>query len=75
MKIEFLLNIHNSFNRQHGLPVICEMGVVVQKMVPSETAGVLFTCHPVTGNSGEMVITSNYGLGEVKIKQYYEYLH
>lgn len=41
------------------------MGVVVQKMIPSESAGVLFTCHPVTGNTGEMVITSNYGLGEV----------
>ena len=27
--------------------------------------GVLFTCHPVTGNPGQMVINANYGLGEV----------
>lgn len=29
------------------------------------SAGVLFTCHPVTRNPGEMIINANYGLGEV----------
>lgn len=41
------------------------MGIVVQEMVPAETAGVLFTRHPFTGNPRQMVITANYGLGEV----------
>lgn len=45
-----------------------EMGVVVQKMVPSETAGVLFTCHPSTQDVSQMVITANFGLGEVRSK-------
>lgn len=40
------------------------MAVVVQKMVPSDCAGVLFTCHPASNNPGEILITSNYGLGE-----------
>lgn len=40
------------------------MAVVVQKMVPSDCAGVLFTCHPASNNPGEMLVTSNYGLGE-----------
>jgi phosphoenolpyruvate synthase/pyruvate phosphate dikinase len=41
------------------------MGVVVQEMVPAETAGVLFTRHPFSGNPRQLVITANYGLGEV----------
>ncbi|XP_050301904.1 putative phosphoenolpyruvate synthase isoform X2 [Anthonomus grandis grandis] len=49
---------------QHGLPIITDMAVVVQKMVPAEAAGVLFTWHPTTSNPSQMVITSNFGLGE-----------
>jgi hypothetical protein len=41
------------------------MGVVVQLMVPADSAGVLFTCHPVTGDPRQMLITANFGLGEV----------
>lgn len=43
------------------------MGVVVQKMVPAETAGVMFTRHPVTADPHQLLITANYGLGEVCI--------
>ncbi|XP_076267913.1 rifampicin phosphotransferase-like [Rhynchophorus ferrugineus] len=49
---------------QHGLPIQTDMAVVVQRMVPSDAAGVLFTWHPSTSNPSQMVITSNYGLGE-----------
>ncbi|XP_060534169.1 prodigiosin synthesizing transferase PigC-like isoform X2 [Cylas formicarius] len=49
---------------QHGLPVISDMAVVVQKMVPAESAGVLFTWHPTSSNPSQMVVTSNFGLGE-----------
>jgi pyruvate,water dikinase len=40
------------------------MAVVVQQMVPSETAGVGFSINPVNGQLGEMVINANFGLGE-----------
>lgn len=49
---------------QHGLPIRTDMAVVIQKMVPSDSAGVLFTWHPSTNDPSQMVITSNYGLGE-----------
>src|SRR5207249_420741 len=38
--------------------------VVLQEMVPSEVAGVMFTRDPVTGNPSTITITANYGLGE-----------
>lgn len=41
------------------------MGVVVQQMVPADSAGVLFTCHPTNGDPRQMLITANFGLGEV----------
>lgn len=50
--------------RQHIQPVVSSMAVVVQKMVPAESAGVLFTRHPLNGDSSITVITANYGLGE-----------
>ena len=37
---------------------------VVQLMVNADSAGVLFTANPITGNTGEAVIESNWGLGE-----------
>ena len=37
---------------------------IVQLMVDSEIAGVLFTANPVNKNTGEIVIESNWGLGE-----------
>jgi pyruvate, water dikinase len=37
---------------------------VVQLMVNADCAGVLFTANPITGNTGEAVIESNWGLGE-----------
>nr|CAH7719421.1 unnamed protein product [Callosobruchus chinensis] len=52
---------------QHGLPILSDMAVVVQKMVPADCAGVLFTCHPTTCNPLEMVVTSNFGLGETVV--------
>lgn len=42
------------------------MAVVVQKMVSSDVAGILFTCNPTSGDPSKMIITSNYGLGEVR---------
>ncbi len=40
------------------------VGVVVQKMIDSESAGVMFTANPVDGNRNELMIEAGYGLGE-----------
>ena len=53
----------NSSN--HGQPAVSEMGVVIQEMVDATRAGVIFTADPRTGNPFQMIITANYGLGEV----------
>lgn len=41
-----------------------EMALVVQELVPATAAGVLFTVHPVTDRADQVVVNSNYGLGE-----------
>jgi len=41
------------------------MAVVVQEMVHPAAAGVLFSADPRTGNPFKMMISANYGLGEV----------
>lgn len=43
------------------------MSVVVQKLVPAEIAGILFTANPATGDRAEMVINASYGLGEAVV--------
>ncbi len=40
------------------------LAVVIQRMVQSDSAGVLFTRNPTAGKSAEMVINASYGLGE-----------
>jgi pyruvate,water dikinase len=40
------------------------MAVVVQQMVPSVSAGVLFSANPITGDRSEILINSSWGLGE-----------
>jgi pyruvate,water dikinase len=39
------------------------MGVVVQRMVPAEAAGVMLTLDPLTGDRSAIVIEASYGLG------------
>ncbi|MFH1224563.1 MAG: phosphoenolpyruvate synthase [Candidatus Diapherotrites archaeon] len=43
------------------------IAVVVQKMVNSETAGVMFTADPASGEDDVIVIEAAYGLGEVVV--------
>ncbi|MBO0796429.1 MAG: hypothetical protein J2P36_36530, partial [Ktedonobacteraceae bacterium] len=43
------------------------LAVVVQKMVDSEVAGVLFTANPLTGKRRQAVIDANPGLGEAVV--------
>lgn len=37
---------------------------IIQLMVNSEVAGVVFTANPISGETGEIVIEANWGLGE-----------
>ena len=43
------------------------MGVVVQRLVPAEVAGILFTADPVSGARDRAVITASWGLGEAVV--------
>lgn len=52
------------YRRQHIQPIDTQMSVVVQIMIPSDCAGVIFTCHPANGDPSKILITANYGLGE-----------
>lgn len=43
------------------------LAAVIQRMVESEAAGVLFTQNPANGKEDEMLINSSYGLGEAVV--------
>lgn len=43
------------------------IAVIVQRMVDSEIAGVMFTAHPTSGDTGKIVIEAAYGLGEAVV--------
>ncbi|AKT38032.1 PEP/pyruvate-binding domain-containing protein [Chondromyces crocatus] len=49
-----------------GLPPEPRMGIVIQRLVPADCAGVLFTRHPTTG-ADERVIEATWGLGEAVV--------
>ncbi|MBI3269448.1 MAG: hypothetical protein HYZ53_10545 [Planctomycetes bacterium] len=57
-----------TYCRDHQVdPRALQMGVVVQRMVPADAAGVLFTVNPLTGRDREMVIEAAWGLGEALV--------
>ncbi|XP_070388467.1 rifampicin phosphotransferase-like isoform X3 [Dermacentor albipictus] len=53
-----------NYKRQYGQALDVPMAVVVQELVNADTAGVMFTCDPLTGNPGYITVTANYGIGE-----------
>lgn len=54
-----------SYLSEQGIPHdSVSMAVVVQRLVPADTAGVLFTSNPRTGSNDEMLIEASWGLGE-----------
>ena len=53
------------YRARHGIsPEDVSIAVVVQKMVPAEAAGILFTVNPINGNRNQMLISASWGLGE-----------
>ncbi len=62
-----------SYRNQRGLEQTnVAMAVIVQAMVLSRSAGVMFTAHPVSGDTSEIVIESNWGIGESVVSGYAE---
>ena len=54
-----------SYRARQGIPPeTVALAVVIQQMVPAESAGVMFTANPVTGARDELVINAAWGLGE-----------
>ncbi|MDI3287449.1 PEP/pyruvate-binding domain-containing protein [Polyangium sp. 15x6] len=72
--LDALATVHGSartasalaYRRKLGLPAEPRMGVVVQRLVHADCAGVLFTRHPTTG-ADERVIEATWGLGEAVV--------
>jgi len=53
------------YRAQKGIPHDnIKMAVVIQRMIKSETSGVLFTVNPTTGDNTKMILEAVYGLGE-----------
>lgn len=44
------------------------VAVVVQKMVESESSGVMFTVNPITKDNSEVIIEAGFGLGEMLVQ-------
>lgn len=52
------------YKRGYGQLINSPMAVVIMEMIDCDSAGVLFTCDPLTGDERNILITGNYGLGE-----------
>jgi pyruvate,water dikinase len=53
-----------AYSEAKGIQPLHDMAVVVQRMVPAEFSGVLFTADPVSGSRGQMVGNYVRGLGD-----------
>lgn len=56
-----------AYRAARGLDEEPAIAVVIQTMVTSDRAGVLFTADPTTGDASRIVIEAAYGLGEVVV--------
>ena len=56
-----------AYRSSQGLAVEPAIAVIVQRMVPSDVSGVMFTADPATGDRDKLVIEAAYGLGEVVV--------
>ncbi len=57
-----------AYRRREGIdPAEVALAVVVQLLVPADSAGVLFTADPVSGRRDHLVIDATWGLGEALV--------
>jgi pyruvate,water dikinase len=52
-----------AYRRRLGLDDDPRIGVIVQRLVEAEVAGVLFTCDPVSGSMDHWLVEASWGLG------------
>jgi pyruvate,water dikinase len=58
-----------AYRIERGLsPMGLDMAVIVQRLVPSEKSGVIFTVDPVSGCDTVMLVESSWGLGESVVR-------
>jgi pyruvate,water dikinase len=61
----FFADSVREYRRQHGLPdAPTRSAVLVQQLVLSDVSAVLFSLNPITGNRGEIIVNTSWGLGE-----------
>jgi phosphoenolpyruvate synthase len=54
-----------AYRARQGIdPTSVSLAVVVQRLVPADAAGVLFTANPLTGQRDQILINATWGLGE-----------
>jgi pyruvate, water dikinase len=54
-----------AYRRQQGLPTDkIRIAVLVQQLVAADVSAVVFSVNPVSGDSDEVIINANWGLGE-----------
>ncbi|MGB8382103.1 MAG: PEP/pyruvate-binding domain-containing protein, partial [Dermatophilaceae bacterium] len=57
-----------TYRKRAGIPNdVVALAVVVQRLVPADVSGVLFTANPLTGHRGQMTIDATVGLGEALV--------
>ena len=56
------------YRLQHGIDQqTVRLAVVVQRLIPAEAAGILFTADPVSGQRDRALISASWGLGEAVV--------
>jgi phosphohistidine swiveling domain-containing protein len=59
-----------AYRREQGIALDDRpMPVIVQQMIEARTSGVVFTANPTTQDTGELVISALFGLGEGLVSQ------
>jgi pyruvate,water dikinase len=53
-----------AYREHHHLQSSGGVAVLVQALVPADTAAVVFSANPVTGDAREVVVNASFGLGE-----------
>ena len=54
-----------SYRMHHDIdPATLSLAVVVQRFIPADSAGILFTANPIDGARDQIVINATWGLGE-----------
>jgi phosphohistidine swiveling domain-containing protein len=57
-----------AYRKKQGIPdASIAMAVVVQRLVPADAAGVLFTRDPMEPTANRMIVEASYGLGEAVV--------